>query len=440
MENRHATREPANPLLAGLSGAFRSCGSPPERPSCSATGGLDRPMSRPAPSRSTVRVILGAPQVNSMRHDYIDSPEALQSAVAELKGESLLGIDTEAAGYHRYYDRISLIQISSRVDNLLIDPIALQDLSPLQALFNDANVEKIFHDADFDLRILDRDAHLGVQGLFDTQIAAAFVGERSLGLGAVVARYLGVNLPKAYQKADWAERPLTDGMREYAATDTAYLPPLRDRLLEELQRLGRVDWAKEEFVRREGTRWREPEDAENAFLRLKGARDVTPRGLAILRELYLWREEAGRARDRATFRVLSNQAMIEMALKAPITKAQLREISGISDGLAVRRGAEMIAAIERGLAIPESELPRFPPARRWERDPEVETRSERLREVRSVVAGNLDLDPGFLISRAILDEIAKRNPVSLDELSMIPDLRNWQLEAIGEPLLRALRA
>lgn len=378
--------------------------------------------------------------LNPMKYEYITTPKALKAAIDRLRSAPVLGVDTEAAGYHRYHDRISLVQISSRDENVLIDPIELEDLSALKTLFSDAAIEKVFHDADFDLRILDRDLGLGVERLFDTQIAAAFVGERALGLGAVVEKYLGISLPKAYQRADWAERPLNEGMREYAATDTAHLPPLRDKLLAELERLGRFHWAQEEFERRAETRWSEPAGADEAFLRVKGARDLNPRGLAILREIFAWRESVGKERDQATFRVLSNQSMIEMGLKAPTTLAELKSITGISSGLADRRGKEMLAAVKRGIAVPDDQLPRFAPTRRWERDPDVEDRAERLRKVRNEVADSLGLDPGFLISRAVLDEVARQQPGTPKALAKIPEVRNWQVEALGDRLIHALRA
>ncbi len=373
-----------------------------------------------------------------MEYEYVDTPERLEAMVRRLAGEPLLGVDTEAAGYHRYMDRLSLVQVSSRAENFLVDPLAVPDLSPLASILEDRRIETVFHDADFDLRILDRDAGLTVAGLFDTQIAAAFLGERSLGLGALVERFLGIKLPKAYQRADWAERPLTEGMKDYAATDTAYLPELRDRVREGLVERGRLAWAEEEFVRREGTRWQEPEDAKEAFLRIKGARDLTPRGLAILRELHGWREEVAKERDQATFRVLSNQAMIALSLRPPESRRELVRVDGISEGLADRRGRDIHAAIRRGLAVPEPELPSFPIPRRWDRDSEVEERAERLRGVRNRMAEELDLDPGFLMSRAVLEEIARREPDTPDELLEIPEIRRWQLEALGGELLRTL--
>ncbi|MDR0788130.1 MAG: HRDC domain-containing protein [Gemmatimonadota bacterium] len=376
----------------------------------------------------------------AMDYEYIQNAGQLPEVINRLQGVTEIGVDTEAAGYHRYHDRISLIQISAGDRNFIIDPITVPDLSALGPVFLDPGVEKIFHDADFDLRILHRDLGLTVHSLFDTQVAAAFVGERQLGLGAVVEKLLGLVLPKAYQRADWAERPLTEGMLDYAATDTIHLAELRELLLVELRRLGREGWAREEFTRREATRWERTEPDPEAFLRMKGARDLTPRGLAILREMWAWRESVGEERDQATFRVLANQSMLEISLTAPADRAALRKIQGISTGLIDRRGDAMLAAVKRGLAVPEAELPRFRPSRRWERDPAVEERAERLRTLRNTRAEELNMDAGFLISRAMLDEIARRNPDSLTELAAIPDVRNWQVEAVGDTLMRGLKS
>jgi ribonuclease D len=320
-----------------------------------------------------------------------------------------------------------------------VDPFAVGDLSALGALFGDPAIEKIFHDADYDVRILDRDAGLNVSGLFDTQIAAAFLGERQLGLGNIVEKYLGLKLPKEFQRADWAERPLSAGMKEYAATDTAHLPDLRDRLKEALEERGRLHWAQEEFLRREQTRWTEAEEGREAFMRMKGARDLAPRGLAILRELHEWREGVARERDQATFRILGNQALLEMSASPPADVRDLPRVTGLSEGMAQRRGREIMAAVRRGLAVPEEELPRWPRSPRWERDVELEARVEALKDARTRVAEALELDPGFLISRATLEEIGKAQPRTLEELEAVPGVRRWQVEAAGEALLKAIR-
>lgn len=379
------------------------------------------------------------PNPTQIRYEYVDTPQGIEAVAERLRGLPLVAADTEAAGYHRYLDRLSLVQLSSRDENFLVDPLAVPDLGPLGELLEDPNVETLFHDADFDLRILDRDAGIHVRGLWDTQVAAAFLGERSLGLGNVVEKYLGIHLPKEFQRADWAERPLSEGMKDYAATDTVHLPALRDRLGAELERLGRLGWAEEEFRRREEIRWTGGGDDGDAFLRVKGARDLAPRGLAVLRELYAWREGVARERDQATFRVLGNQPMLEMGLRPPRTEAALAAIRGVSPGLIARRAQEILDAVERGEEVPERELPRFPRAPRPERDPELDARTERLKAIRSRRADELNLDPGFLISRAQLEEIARANPASPAEIAEVPGVRRWQTEALGEALLAALR-
>jgi ribonuclease D len=373
-----------------------------------------------------------------MEYEYIDTDEGLREVVDRLKGEPLIGADTEAAGYHRYFDRLSLVQLSSRTENFLIDPQAVSDLSPLGELFASESIEKVFHDADYDLRILDRDAGLSLAALFDTQVAAAFLGERSLGLGNIAEKYLGLKLPKEHQRADWGERPLTEGMKQYAATDTAHLPALRDRLREGLVEKGRLHWAQEEFRRREQTRWEGPDESREAWMKVKGARDLPPRGMAVLRELYAWREGVAREQDRATFRVLGNQGLIEMSVNPPSGFSALKGVTGISEGLAQRRGREIMAAVEAGLAVPEAELPRWPRSPRWERDPELDARVESLKDARNRRAEALELDPGFIMSRAQLEEVARARPRTEAELAAVPGVRGWQVEAIGAALLKAL--
>ena len=374
-----------------------------------------------------------------MEYEYIENPDQLRALVEKLRGEPLLGADTEAAGYHRFFDRLSLVQLSTRSANYLVDPFAAGDLAPLGELFADPAVEKIFHDADYDVRILDRDAGLHISGLFDTQTAAAFLGEKQLGLGNIVEKYLGLKLPKEFQRADWAERPLSAGMKEYAATDTAHLPDLRDRLRAELEARGRLHWAQEEFLRREQTRWTESDDAREAYMKVKGARDLTPRGLAILRELYEWRDGVARERDQATFRVLGNQALLEMSASPPASVRDLPRVNGVSEGMAQRRGRDIMEAVRRGLAVAEEDLPRWPRSPRFERDLELEARVESLRDARTRVAAELDLDPGFLIPRATMEEIARARPATPEELQQLPGVRRWQVEAVGDAMLKALK-
>jgi ribonuclease D len=226
-------------------------------------------------------------------------------------------------------------------------------------------------------------------------------------------------------------------MLEYAAQDTEYLLDLRERLGNELAKLGRSTWAAEEFARLEGTRW-EAEGPDDAFLRVKGARDLTRRQLAILKELVIWRDDVARVVDRATFRVVSNETLLEIARLAPTAKAQMSTVKGMPRGILEARSGEILAAVERGVAVPEAQLPRFPRAQRWERDPDFDDVVARLKSVRDAAAARLDLDPGVLCGRERLEAVARRRPTSVQELAEIPELRRWQIEQLGEEFVRAL--
>lgn len=308
----------------------------------------------------------------------------------------------------------------------------------MRDVFARNDTEVVFHDADYDLRLLSRDFGLNVSRLFDTKIAAQFVGDRAFGLGSLVEKYLGITLEKKHQRADWAQRPLPEDMLTYAAEDTTYLPQLRDRLMEELVRLGRLKWAEEEFRIAEQTRWATGGENE-AFFRLKGARDLKPRQLATLRELHAWRETTAAARDVATFRVLSNEALLEIARRMPTDASGLEGIVGLSPALIERRGNELLNAVRKAAKIAESELPRFPRGpRRPPPDPEFETRTEKLRAVRDRVADQLDLDRGFLMPRLQLEQIARDNPATVERLGAIEGIRKWQVEVLGRELIEAL--
>jgi ribonuclease D len=349
-----------------------------------------------------------------------------------------LALDTEGASFHRFVDRIYLLQLTTRELSAIIDPLRVSpaDLAPLGDLLADPQVDVIFHDADYDLRLLHQDYGWRATAIFDTRIAAQLLGIRSFGLAALLAEYFDVHLDKRYQRADWSMRPLTAEMRAYAAQDTRYLPELRDRLSAELDRLGRTSWAAEEFARLEGLAW--PSDGGDAFLRVKGARDLSRRELAVLREVIAWRDGVAASLDRATFRVVGNEVLLAAARQQPPTRDALAALRGMPRGIMESRGPELLAAIERGRAVAEADLPRFPRSPRWDRDADFEGRVTRLKAVRDAAAARLNLDPGVLCSRERLEAIARRMPTSLEEMAELPDLRRWQIAELGPAFLGAL--
>lgn len=369
-------------------------------------------------------------------HSLVTDAHQLAELTRRLRGKPRIALDTEAASFHRYVDRVYLVQVSSDDETALIDPLAVEDLSPIGDLLADPGIETIFHDADYDLRILDRDYGFRGRSLWDTRIAAQLAGETAVGLGALLEQCFGITLSKKLQRADWSQRPLTDAMTAYAAADTAHLPALRDRLAERLTDLGRMTWAQEEFARLERVRWT-PVNENEAFLRLKGAKGLPPRTLAVLRSLWTWRDDTARSLDRAPFRVLGNAALVAIARAAPGTQAALMRVEGMPASVARRQGAAILDAVRRGGAIPEADWPSVDRPRRPRPDPSVDARYQRLRALRAERAATMHLDPGQLCPNATLQAIARAEATSPRDLDGIEELRDWQREALGETAILA---
>ena len=369
---------------------------------------------------------------------YVRSNEELAALMHRVAREPVVALDTEAASFHRFVDRIYLIQLSGRHETAIIDPLTVTDVSGLGALLADPAVEIVFHDADYDLRILDRDYGFRARHLFDTRIAAHLLGEPAVGLAALLAKYVGVTLDKKYQRADWSRRPLPPEMLEYAATDTCYLLALREHLRAGLQAAGRLSWAEEEFEHLEGLRWTPAETNGGSYLRVKGARALGRRGLAILRELLPWRDAIAAELDRASFRVVSNEALLALSATPPRSAEELGKVRGLSPRLVSERGASLLAVIERGLAVQEKDLPRFPRSERHAADPAFDQAVERLKHVRNAAAERLALDPGVLCPKGTLEAVARARPKTKGALGEIPEIRKWQAELLGADFLKAL--
>ena len=368
---------------------------------------------------------------------YLDKPDQVDRFLNEISAVKELALDTEGASFHRFLDRIYLLQLSTREHSAIIDPLPTGSPVGLGELLQNKSVEVVFHDADYDLRLLHHDYGWHVTNIFDTRIASQLLGIKSFGLAALLEQFFDVKLDKKHQRADWSMRPLTPDMLEYAAQDTRYLLQLKDHMKGELTRRGRLHWAQEEFARIEGTRW-EAEESMEGFLRLKGARDLSRQELAVLREVANWRDTVAAQLDRATFRVMGNEVLFELARRVPKSVAELSAIKGMPKGMIERGGADIVAAVRRGSEVPEADLPKFPRGQRWNKDRDFDERVARLKAVRDAAATRLDLDPGVLCSRERLENIARSGAKSVEELASVPDLRRWQIEEMGAGFISAL--
>jgi ribonuclease D len=378
-----------------------------------------------------------AERANVASFEYLDTVAEVEKFTAEIAAAREIALDTEGASFHRFVDRIYLLQLSTRTRHAVIDPLPIGVPAGLGALLEDPAVEVVFHDADYDLRLLQQDYGWNIRTIFDTRIAAQLLGYTAFGLAALLERFFEVKLDKKHQRADWSMRPLTGDMLDYAAQDTRWLLQLRDHMASELERMGRTAWAREEFALLEGTRWTD-EEPGTSYLRLKGARDLSRRELAVLRELVPWRDAVAGVLDRATFRVLGNEQLLEIARSQPQSKESLGKIKGMPRAILEQRGADLLDAVRRALAVPDAELPKFPRAARWDRDPDFDARVSALKTARDAAAKRLDLDPGVLCSRDRLEAVARKNPATVEELAEVPELRRWQVAELAADFVKAL--
>lgn len=372
--------------------------------------------------------------------ELLDTDSALAEWLDDAGAATLLALDTEAASFHRYEDKVYLLQLSTRERTAVVDPLAVSGLDAIGDLLADPAVESVFHDADYDLRLLARQYGFRCTSLFDTRVAAQLLNEPGIGLAAMLQKYLGVTLDKRFQRADWSARPLSGEMLRYAASDTHYLPALRDILRDELIAQRRLSWAEEEFGLLAEVRWAEVEGAEPGWLRMKGAKALKPRTLAILGALWTWRDQVAQALDRAPFRIMNNEPMMALAKDPPASLEALGKVRGVGRDIFSRRGPEIMAAIAQALAIPEAELPRRERPPRRPPDPAYEARLERLKVARNAEAERIGVAPGVLCPNGTLEGIARREPDSLEALLEVSGMRRWQVEEIGEQLLQVLPA
>ena len=364
---------------------------------------------------------------------WIDRQDTLDQALARMAEQPQLAIDTEADSLHSYFDKVCLIQMSIPDQDFIVDPLVRIDLARFGELLANPAVQKVLHGGDYDLRIMNRDFGFTVRNLIDTSVAAQLLGYEGIGLAALLDRHFGVKLNKTHQRADWSMRPLPQDMLDYAATDTHYLIELAAKLREELEALGRWEWALEEFARLENVRYRETtEEDVQPWRKLKNISGLDRRSLAILRDLHGWRDALARKADRPPFKIIGNDSLVEIAKAKPGTVRELSQTPAVSRYHADRYGRELVAIVKRGMEIAEAELPEKNDPKPWIRDKALESRIERLKRVRDRFAKELKVDSAVLGARHILASIATSG--NLD----VPNMREWQKRVMGDALLAAI--
>ncbi len=349
----------------------------------------------------------------------IDSAEKLSKYLDAIQSPSWVAVDTEADSLHAYPEKVCLIQVSTAGDDVLIDPLAGFSIDPLL----DALVrhQLIMHGADYDLRLMRKHHEFVPQAIFDTMLAARLVGINHFGLSHLVESLLNVKLEKGPQKANWAIRPLTQRMEDYARKDTRYLKPLADQLTGKLQAKNRLSWHQESCARLILECARDRVVDEDMVWRVKGSHHLGRAGMAVLREVWRWRESEALATNRPPFFVLSHETLVAIA--------QAVEGGGpfeplIPRHLSERRRAGLRHAVEHARQIPVEQQPRV--RRILSRRPSEAERKRYadIQKKRDKRAAELNIDPTLIASRSTLSDLAH------DWDQHVGELMNWQRELL----------
>ncbi|MCU1375187.1 MAG: rnd [Actinomycetia bacterium] len=359
-------------------------------------------------------------------HRLIEDAAAFAGVVEALLDAPEYAVDTEFHRERTYFPTVALVQIKWADEIVLVDPLAV-DLQPLAPVLDGPGLA-VMHASSQDLEVLQRACGTVPSRLFDTQLAAGFLGFTTPSLASLAERILGVDLPKASRLTDWLRRPLGDDQQIYAASDVEHLLVLTDLIREELDRVGRLAWAEEECEDLRARGWGPP-NPDDAWLRLKEGRSLKGRARGVAREVAAWRERRAAELDQPVRHVLSDLAIVGIATNPPKSLEQLRRIRGIDERNARGRlGEELLAAVERGRDAPDDGLkpPRRDDVERDQR-PAVALVSAWL----SQLGRDLRIDPMLLATRSDLGAFLGGDPAAR--------LANgWRRDLLGEPVRRLL--
>jgi ribonuclease D len=331
-------------------------------------------------------------------------------------GEKICAIDTEADSLHRHRESLCLIQFTAGTDCVLIDPLAIEDLSPLDHYLKDATVW--MHGADYDMTMLKREFGRLPRNIYDTQIGARLLGVEKFGLGNLVEHYFGIVLSKSSQKADWGKRPLSPTMVEYALNDVRYLLEMGEKIVDQLKQASRYEWFLESCESAK-TKVEERDDSKEEQWRISGSGKLSSYGLACLRALWYWRDKEAEAWDRPSFMVAPNRQLMEWCAQMIENKPIKLPHHFRSDR--IKRFKEMQEALR---ALPENEWPKKPVVLRRKKDHEFDDRVDTIIARRNKIGSELGIDGSLIASRSVIESIAA-NEAQPSELLM-----KWQLKLL----------
>lgn len=368
-------------------------------------------------------------------HLYVDNAQAWQQCLADLQRVDRFALDLESNGLFVYREAVCLIQISTLTADYIIDPLAGLDLAPFGVLVGDPAIEKVLHASEYDLILLERTYGWALRNLYDTMWAARILGYDRIGLANMLESLYGMTISKKHQRANWCHRPLTVDELTYAQTDTHYLLRMRDDLAARLATGGHTLEAAEIFAEAEQVNLPQVAFSEDSFWSINGVQDLTPQQRAILRELNIARDKIAQDLNRPPFKVMGNQALLDLTQQAPRNSGTLFRMKGLNNGLVRRHGDALLAAIARG----QQATPPRPPRR--ERVPDdVMARYDKLHNWRKERAAARGVASDVILTRNVLWAIARANPQNVAQLAQIPFMGAWRLAHYGPEILAALRA